>query len=167
VREALHGDGDLLDIAVTPLPANPFCFTALTVERSSADYIARRAIVGTWPSLFATAKCPDTEERPTARFSPSTTADTAHVHWRGQYVARLAELIALDRDNCQAEALLEFFRVPYWAEGDDGTIVFGDLRYDRSPGLDFSDVRIERKPEWCPSRVPSWTPPRRDLLGGD
>jgi inner membrane protein len=166
VRDALHNDGAVLDVVVTSMPANPLCFTALTVERNGA-YVARRATVATWPALYPAEKCPDTEEEPTALFAPSTASDTRHVRWRGEYVAPLAELIALHRDNCQAAALLRFFRVPYWTGGDGETLIVGDLRYDRSPGLDFSDVRIERSPSSCPSLVPSWTPPRRDLLGGD
>lgn len=166
VRAALEGESGLLDVVVTPMPANPFCFMAITVERHE-NYVARRATVTPWPTLYPLERCPDTEERPTAPISPSTALDTAHVHWRGEYVAPLTELLALHRDNCQAAALLRFVRVPYWAKDDDGTLIFGDLRYDRSPGLDFSDVRIEQKPSSCPAAVPSWTPPRHDLLGMD
>jgi inner membrane protein len=166
VADALHRDAALLDVIVTPLPANPLCFTALTVERRG-DYIARRATVATWPALYPVERCPDTEEHSTAHFSASSTADTGHVHWRGEYVAPLAELVALYHDNCQAAALLRFLRAPYWAIADDETLIIGDLRYDRSPGLDFSDVRIERRPSSCPAAVPSWIPPRRDLLGTD
>jgi inner membrane protein len=166
VRDALRNDGAVLDVVVTAMPVNPLCFTALTVERNGA-YVARRATVATWPALYPAEKCPDTEEQPTAPFAPSTASDTRHVHWRGEYVAPLAELVALHRDNCQAAALLRFFRVPYWTQADGETLILGDLRYDRSPGLDFSDVRIEQRPSSCPSLVPPWTPPRRDLLGGD
>ena len=157
---------ELLDVVVTPLPANPFCFTALTVEKDGS-YIARRATVVPWPSIYSLDKCPDTGERPTARFVPSPKFDTRQVHWRGEYVASLAELRALYRDNCQAAALLCFMRVPYWVPEEDGTLVFGDLRYDRSPGLDFSDIRIDEKPSFCPTAVPSWRPPRHDLLDGN
>jgi inner membrane protein len=164
VRSALGHESELFDVVVTPMPANPLCFMVLTVERHGGDYVARRATVATWPALFPHSSCPDTEERATASFAPSSAADTAHVRWRGDYVAPFSRLAALYRDNCQAAALLRFFRVPYWVDGDDGTLIFGDLRYDRSPGLDFSDARIERWPTSCPSAVPSWTPPRHDLL---
>jgi inner membrane protein len=157
---------ELVDVVVTPMPANPFCFTALTVE-DDENYIARRATVAPWASLFSVDKCPDTEEHPTARFLPGARPSTRYVHWRGEYVAPLAELRALYRDNCQAAALLRFFRVPYWVPEGDGALVFGDLRYDRNPGLDFSDVRIEEKPTSCPKAVPSWRPPRHDLLGAE
>ena len=164
VRAALGDDRAIYDVIVTPMPANPLCLTAVTVERDSTDYIARRATVATWPALFPVRRCPDTAEEGTAHFSPSTVADTTRVLWRGQYVAPLGRLVQLYRDNCQAAAILRFLRAPYWIDGDDQTIVLGDLRYDRNPGLDFSDVRIELRPSFCPSAVPSWTPPRHDLL---
>jgi len=167
VRDALGQDGALCDVAVTPMPANPLCFMALTVEHHGGDYVARRGTVATWPAFYPAPQCPDPEERPTAPFAPSTAADTLHVHWRGEYAAPLTRLVTLYRDNCQAAALLRFFRVPYWVDADDGTLILGDLRYDRNPGLDFSDVRIEGRPTSCPFAVPSWTPPRQDLLGTD
>jgi inner membrane protein len=167
VGAALGKGTELFDVIATPMPANPLCFMALTVERRGGDYLARRATVATWPSLFPAPRCPDTEERPTARFGPNTAADTPSVHWRGEYVAPLARLVALQRDNCQAAALLRFLRAPYWVDDDDGTLIMGDLRYDRSPGLDFSDARIERQPTSCPAAVPSWTPPRHDLFDLD
>jgi inner membrane protein len=166
VGDALGNDSDIDDIVVTPMPANPLCFTALTVERKG-DYVARRATVATWPALLPPQRCPDAEERPTAPLGASSAADTPHVHWRGEYVAPFSELAALYRNNCQAAALLRFLRVPYWVLFDDATLILGDLRYDRSPGLDFSDVRIERRPRFCPSAVPSWKPPRHHLLDGD
>jgi inner membrane protein len=164
VRAALGDDHAIYDVIVTPMPANPLCLTAVTVERDDGNYIARRATVATWPALFPARRCPDTAEVPTAPLTPSTVADTTRVLWRGQYVAPLGRLVQLYRDNCQAAAILRFLRAPYWIDGDGETLVLGDLRYDRNPGLDFSDVRIELRPSFCPSAVPSWTPPRHDML---
>jgi inner membrane protein len=167
VRAALDGADEVHDVVVTPMPANPLCFTAVTVERSAHDYIARRAVVATWPALFPIGNCPDVKETPTAPLRPTSLAGTAHVLWRGEYVAPVARLRELDRDNCEAAALLRFFRVPYWVDDSEETLVFGDLRYDRNPGLDFSDARIHQSPSSCPPHVPSWAPPRHDLLEGD
>jgi inner membrane protein len=167
VRVAVNDEAALLDVVVTPMPVNPFCFTALTVERRGDVYRARRATVATVPSLFSMQRCPDPGEMPTARFAPSTLADTAAVHFRGEYTASVASLVDLHRDNCQAAALLRFLRVPYWTDAASGTLTMGDLRYDRNPGRDFSDAEIEVHPTSCPRAVPSWTPPRRDILGAD
>jgi hypothetical protein len=45
-----------------------------------------------------------------------------------------------------------------------GAGVVGDLRSDRSPGLDFSDLPLDRAAP-CPKRAPPWIPPRSDLFG--
>jgi hypothetical protein len=45
-----------------------------------------------------------------------------------------------------------------------GARVVGDLRYDRLPGLDFSDLPLDRAAP-CPKRVPPWIPRRSDLFG--
>jgi inner membrane protein len=164
VRSAVGTDHRLHDVIVTPLPANPLCMTVVTVGVDRENYIALRATVATWPSLFPLQRCPDTEETPTAPYAPPAVEGTPHVAWRGRYTAPLSRLRSLYRDNCQAAALLRFLRAPYWLEEDDQTAIFGDLRYDRNPGLDFSDVRIELVPKTCPNAVPSWTPPRHDLL---
>ena len=159
--------GAVHEVIVTPMPANPFCFAALTLETDASLYIARRATVAPWPALFPLHRCPDGDDEPTAPLAPSTRADSPAVRWRGEFTAPLDELRSLARDNCQAAALLRFVRAPYWTKDGEGALVFGDLRYDRNPALDFSDARIERRPSRCPANVPSWTPPRADILAGD
>jgi hypothetical protein len=54
-------------------------------------------------------------------------------------------------------------RIPYWVEAGDKVVV-GDLRFDRSKGLDFADLELEKAPMACPRFLPSWTPPREELL---
>jgi len=44
------------------------------------------------------------------------------------------------------------------------TIVAGDLRYDRSPAIEFAEARMPRVVEQCPRWIPAWRPPRADLL---
>jgi inner membrane protein len=164
VRAARDHDHELYDVIVTPMPVNPLCFAAVTIGRQGEKYIARRAKVATWPALFPSGDCPDSEETSTAPLTPSTASNTPGVHWHGEYVAPIRRLAELYRNNCQAAALLRFLRAPYWLDEGEGSLILGDLRYDRNPELDFADVRIELQPTFCPSAVPSWTPPRQDLL---
>ena len=42
-----------------------------------------------------------------------------------------------------------------------------DLRYDRSPGLDFTELEGTIPPSECPRFVPPWLPPRHELLPAD
>jgi len=94
--------------------------------------------------------------------------------WQGD---ECQELRALAQDDCRFRAFLRFARAPYagtLARGAPGAPgantarsapgVVGDLRYDRSPGLDFSDLPLDRAAP-CPKRVPPWIPPRSDLFG--
>jgi inner membrane protein len=156
-----------LDIVATPTPANPFCWSVILVQREGAEYVVRLARAATWPAWLTVAECPyDRASTPTA---PLDAARSAHFDERllvqSEYRVPAAELATLMRERCEARAFLRFARVPYltpWAP--DGSRVLGDLRYDRSPGLDFSDIRLARAQGRCPEYVPPWLPPRAETL---
>ncbi len=157
-----------LDIVVTPMPANPLCWNVLLVQVDGQDYaveLGRAAVLPAWLSADA---CPyDRAAKPTAPLRATQVAPTSSLILSAEYRAPLAELRAVARDRCEARALLRFARVPYLGNREaDGSRVIGDLRYDRVPGLDFSDVRLDRTPlaNSCPQYVPAWLPPRQDLL---
>ena len=85
--------------------------------------------------------------------------------WANEYVLPARTLRALALERCEAEAFLRWSRVPYVTAPDaSGSRVLGDLRYDRNPGLDFSDVALPHARGRCPEYVPPWLPPRSDLL---
>ncbi len=97
------------------------------------------------------------------------------MRWLFRHDADLPALRALARDDCRRFcAFLRFARAPYagtLARDAPGANtapsapgVVGDLRYDGSPGLDFSDLPLDRAAP-CPKRVPPWIPPRSDLFG--
>jgi inner membrane protein len=156
------------DIIATPLPANPLCFAVLVVGTRGNDYSVVRATVATMPGWVSADRCPrDPDEHPTAPFVPIAEASTPAILYRGEFVAPRTELSRLARDNCQAAALLRFARAPYWVDEITGDTILGDLRYDRHPDLDFSDIRLAAHPAWCPSPVPPWIPPRKALLEGN
>jgi hypothetical protein len=153
------------DIVITPLPANPFCASALVVQTDGDDYVVRRAMVAMVPELLPSDRCPTAADgNPTAPLTPMIAPALPSVIWKDEFRAPLRELSDMSRSNCQAGALLRFLRVPYWVDDGAGELVLGDLRYDRREDLDFSDVRIETRPERCPEAVPPWIPPRRDLI---
>jgi len=151
-----------LDLVVTPLPANPLCYGVLAVQRAGLDYVVRRLTVATAPSLLAASECPRLEDDPTAPLVSVDRPDTTEVVYRGQFSAPARELVELSR-WCQARAFLRFSRVPYWTQDQEPGTILGDLRYDRTPGLDFADLRV--LPEPCPRWVPGWVPPRQDVIG--
>jgi inner membrane protein len=152
------------DVVLTPMPANPLCASVLVVGTEGEDYVIKRATVAPLPALVSSDACPTAPDGdPTAPLIPIAVA-TPDVIWKDEFRAPLAELLDLERDNCQAQALFRFARAPYWKKTGPDQLIIGDLRYDRQPGLDFSDLRIEARPLTCPRAVPPWLPPRRDLL---
>jgi len=72
------------------------------------------------------------------------------------------ELRQLARAHCEAADLLRFARAPFFAQRD-AAWVMGDLRYDREPGLSFSEIELDERHR-CAFFVPGWRPPRSDLL---
>jgi inner membrane protein len=147
------------DIALTPLPSNPFCFGIYLTARTEGgeQYFLRRGTVR--PFAFGPT-CPTTREEGTVRLEgPST---FGRVAWSGEARFSMRELSRY-AGRCDVGAALRFYRTPFWVqEGDQ--IVFGDLRFDRSPGLDFPEMVLPPEVSECPPLVPTWTPPRERLL---
>jgi hypothetical protein len=59
-------------------------------------------------------------------------------------------------------ALLRFARAPFWTNDEALGRVAGDIRYDVSSGLDFSDTVLDGV--GCPENLPPWIPPRSALV---
>ena len=153
-----------LDLALSPFPANPFCFTGQLVQvEGSAELVVTRLTVAPFASLFPAARCPATDDSATAPLVRSGFADSRALQFHDAFRGSVPRLRELARDHCEVAAALEFIRVPYWLDEPDSLIV-GDLRFDRSTGLDFADLELARVPASCPRFVPGWTPPRSDLL---
>ncbi len=165
--------GTLRDVVLTPAPANPLCFDALIVEEDSAEYRASRATVAPWPALRSAASCVGSGEAVSAArepgpglaggMRPSTRADAAAIVWRQEWAAPAGALATLARNNCSVAAALRFIRVPVWEVLPDGRVALSDLRYGNG-GNGFADVELPGSSNACPAYVPSWTPPRAELL---
>ena len=157
-----------LDIVATPMPANPFCWSVLIVQLDGASYVVRLGRAATWPGWLDVKACPsDTRASPGAPRHRLTGPMNERLSLQSEYRVPLAELLALLGGRCEARAFARFARVPYVTEpAPSGARVLGDLRYDRNPGLDFSDLSLpeRERAEQCPKHVPSWLPPRKDLL---
>jgi inner membrane protein len=155
----------LLDAVLTPMPANPICWEALLMQTASNRYVVRRAMISLAPSWLAAAACPSRSlsVKTTAPLTPISNDNTTAVQWHGEFAMSRSELAQLAATNCQAAAFLKFARAPWFAMLK-GEWTFGDVRYDREPQLSFAEVALnERTP--CPRYIPSWLPPRGDLIG--
>jgi len=166
-RRAVAADSALtLDVVATPMPANPFCWNVLLLERESESFVVRIGRVAVFPHWLDLRHCPyDRDAAPTAPLQHRLEQVGDSLSWSSEYRMPLAELRSLAQERCEVSAFLRFARVPYVTpELPDGSRVVGDLRFDRKPGLDFSDVRLPRTQGGCPPFVPPWRPPRTDVL---
>ena len=162
VREADQA-AVVLDVVVSPLPANPVCTTVITVERSGAVYRVATARASAAPSVVDASRC-GARDRSGPMFGASPRRSTSAVRWDSEWTAPIDELAILARESCPALAALRFIRVPAWRAVDDSTVMLGDVRYGGASGSGFSDVRVSRWSTACPDAVPPWTPPRAELL---
>lgn len=150
------------DIATTPLPGDPWCWEALLAGEQGGVYRVVRATVALAPRRGQACRA-GADAEPTAPVARLARAERGGVRWLNEYQAPLTELSRLRREDCRFRALLRFARLPYVAAAAH---VAGDLRYDRKPGLDFSDVELPPLPESgaCPRWVPGWSEPRAELF---
>lgn len=157
----------VLDVVVTPMPANPLCWNVLLLELSARQIysvsIGRSAVFPAWLDVET---CPyDRASSPTAPTQPAPASEGGRaLRFSARYSIPLAELRTLARERCEVRAFYRFARVPYLLVEPDDRRVIGDLRYDRKPGLDFSDIELESRQGRCPEHVPPWLPPRSDIL---
>lgn len=155
--------GEVLDVVVSPLPANAVCMAVITVERTASSYRVTTARVSAAPAITDASRC-GARGGAGATFQPSTRPSTRAVQWDAEWSAPVADLATLARESCPALAALRFIRVPAWQGESGGTVLLGDVRYGGGSGNSFSDVRVPRRSSVCPRAVPPWTPPRSDLL---
>jgi inner membrane protein len=158
---------ELSDVSLMPAPSNPFCWSAMVVGRRREDYELLVATVSLAPNLVPTDACELEPTGHSVKLRPPSLTSTANVRWDAEWSQPLAELRALFRDNCEAHAYLRWARLPFWVFESRTRLLFGDLRYDRSPGLDFAELEGTIPPAECPRLVPPWLPPRHALLSSE
>lgn len=153
----------LVDVVVTPLPANPVCFSVVTVERAGGVYAAATARVSVLPAMVDAGSC-GVRGEVGGVLVESARPRSSSVHWDAEWSAEVAELAELARQSCPVHAALRFIRAPAWRMVDDSTVVLGDLRFGDVSGGGFTDLRLPARTASCPPSVPPWTPPRAALL---
>lgn len=163
VRQALAREpGTLVSLGSTPSPGNPLCWWVLAAEQVGDDYVVRQALVSGWPGLSSVNACHWPSHGTTAPLQPSELGAPAQlpgvIEWGPEFRAPLAKLRALVRQNCVARAFSRYARMPYWVDSSAGPSIMGDLRFDRSRALDFTDLELSPD-QPCPDFVPPWQPP--------
>jgi inner membrane protein len=138
---------NVVDVILSPEPANPLCWSALTVVRDDAttEYVMTRGTV-------------------TAVLSSGCGAGRqARVMWDAPVHQSVSRLQALVRSVCAVRAWMQFGRAPEVAED-----AIGDLRYGGATRDNFSKMplRTGANPDACPPHLTHWGVPRADLLEG-
>lgn len=143
------------ELALTPMPANPFCWSALAARLDESSYEASVALLAPFPTVVPVSSCPSLQPpQITAPLVVSPIPDTAGRKVFGVFRAPRVEFDALVR-NCQFNAFLRFARIPFWKRSEAGWVI-GDLRYDREEGIGFSEMEIDESGTDCPHSVPPW-----------
>jgi hypothetical protein len=152
----------VLDVATTPMPANPACWEGLVAGEQAGVYRVLRASVALGPGPANDCKA-GMDVEPSAPVTVLTRANHGGVRWLSAYSTEVSALARLRETDCRFRAMLRFARLPYVSASGK---IAGDLRYDRGSGLDFADLPLPAPPalEDCPRWVPGWAEPRAELF---
>jgi inner membrane protein len=159
-------DDTVLDAMLTPMPINPLCWEVMLVQRANPQHFTvRRALLSLAPSWLPASSCPSRGVRlpTTAPLQAVAVPDSPELQWHGELTMPRATLAQLFHERCEARALLQFARIPWFAIRDSG-IVLGDLRYDREAAPGFAEITLDAVQPTCPRWGAPWVPPRADLL---
>lgn len=147
----------LLDASMTAYPANPLCWSFITVERDTAadSYRLRRGVLSLVPTVLAAEQCP----AGLGGGAQAETTSTAIALLSDEH-ASVAALRQLAQNNCFFRAWLRFARIPQ-VSGQRAS----DGRFGAFSTPNFSTIDLARfAGHACPANVPGWDFPRADLL---
>jgi inner membrane protein len=146
----------MLDAAMTAFPANPLCWSVVSVEADAGrgSYRLRRGVLSLAPGLVPAASCP------LKLAGGAAPAGADGIAWLGSTQASVAELQHLQQNNCHIDAWLRFARMPS-IDAETAT----DLRYGNLGAANFATIDYAaRAGTPCPAWLPQWGRPRADLL---
>ena len=136
---------NVLDIILSPTPANPLCWSALTITRedASGEYVMARGTV----AAVIPAGC--------------GAGHGGAVLWGETVRQSRLRLRTLAQGDCSVRAWLQFGRAPEVASG-----AIGDFRYGGATHANFSRMLLpnDARPAECPPHLTDWGRPREDLL---
>lgn len=147
----------ILDTALSAFPANPLCWTVVSVTGSGDDYRVRRGVLSLAPQRNPVTACPFHIHGEYVGKEPGGLA------WAWEERGSKTRLQALRASDCRVDAWLRFARTPSLAGG-----YATDVRYGPHGSHNFSTLPYAAQARAgmpCPSPVPQWGYPRADLLG--
>lgn len=145
-------------LALTPLPANPLCFTSIYSQMTGDIYQATITQHAIFPKLYSVDRCPkfypDTITAPLKSSPASISERSDQERIFGTFTAPISELESLWQ-NCRIRAFFRFLRNPFWLRQEGGWLV-GDLRYDRDAGVGFVEEFFPDADSSCVNWEPPW-----------
>ncbi len=156
----------LHDVVLSPYPANPLCWSLVTVETFGEEtkYRLRRGKFAPFPALVSADQCPQLASRgSTAYLTSVPTLWGPQYDWEGQYQATAFDLKEFLDYSCRWQAFLRFSRAPFLQE-EAGSLWAGDLRFDYGPEIGFSEIEIPEERPPCRGWVPPWDAPRKEIF---
>ncbi len=141
-QSVTEGKETYLDTASNPVPGNPFCWNLWLASHDAESFYFRSVTVSLAPSIIRAEECDLSSIKTTADLTPSRFLSTSVIRWQGE--SRLPRsLWSKYRDrNTTFRRFLSFARFPFIKELPNGNAIIGDLRYDRQPGLGFSEFEV-------------------------
>jgi len=155
--QAMDPQSRVLDVAMTAFPAQPLCWSFVSVESNEAagSYRLRRGLLSLAPSWMHVRECPAALRDP-AQFADAEGRLQLYSEWQGS----LPMLRELAQRDCHVNAWLRFARMP----AVDGNTA-SDMRFAATPRGNFTTLEVAGDGERsCPGSVPPWGYPRADLL---
>jgi len=156
----------VVDVIVSPLPANPMCVSVIAVSLGGGGYVVENMEGSALPSVMRVSRCPQSGgvggQASTISRSRFVELESGSA-WITDEFHPIAELATIARESCPALAALRFMRAPEWRLLNDSTVVIGDARYGGANG-GFTTMTVPRHSSVCPRGTPPWIPPRADLL---
>jgi len=161
VAEALRRtdpDARIVDTALSAFPANPLCWTVVSLARDGNGngdaYRVRRGVLSLAPGITPVGACPFKIH------GEYIGEDASGLAWGWEERGSAARLQALRAADCRIDAWLRFARMPSLAGG-----YATDVRYGPNGSHNFSTLPYAQQAGTaCPSPVPAWGYPRADLL---
>lgn len=154
---------EILDIALSPMPGNPLCWSATSAELDGDTLRERRFGVSIAGSLVPVVECHipyvPGSVAPTRATQSSYTEEFVYFD---ELDLDLSSLARLASERCDVRAYLRFARMPFLTHDPDGASM-GDLRYDHPDGHRFSRLTLGETPT-CLDHDPGWRGPIDRLL---
>ncbi len=154
---ATTGDGEIVDVIVTPDPGMPVCWSVIVIGRTgtAGEFRTRRGTMSLAPRWYGPDRCASYRF---ARERQSRIPAVGSLAWRDDFLNTVSRVRDLSQQDCWVRAWLQFGRVPVVRDN-----LVMDLRFETGVRGNFTALRFGRT--GCPSNVTHWTPPREDLFG--